>query len=107
GAHFQEECDLTARIYVFGKIHKAYSATGSICTGVAAALPGSVVNELISAAALQVGQIRIGHPCGTIDVQVQVERAMNHEFIVSEAVLLRTARRLFDGVVYAPYARLL
>jgi 2-methylaconitate cis-trans-isomerase PrpF len=95
------EVDLVARIMSMGTLHKAYAATGAICTTGAAKIEGTVVNEVLDNTARESKEIRLGHPGGIIPVGAEVERRGN-SFECQEAVLGRTARRLMDGYVYVP-----
>ncbi|MGD8227887.1 MAG: PrpF domain-containing protein [Desulfobacteraceae bacterium] len=94
-----EEIDLRSIIWAAGQVHKAYAATGTICTGAAAMIEGTVVNEVLSARAKKSGSIWIGHPAGRIDVQVEVNRE-GDDFLLKKAALFRTARRIMEGYVY-------
>ena len=95
------EIDMVGRIMSMGTLHKAYAATGAICTTGAAKIEGTVVHELLGKGALEAQEIRLGHPGGMITVGAEVERRGN-SFEYQEAVLGRTARRLMDGYVYVP-----
>ena len=97
----KDEVDLVARIMSMGTLHKAYAATGAICTTGAAKIEGSVAYEMLSKGALEAKEVRLGHPGGIISVGAIVEKKGNAcEY--KEAVLARTARRLMDGYVYVP-----
>jgi 2-methylaconitate cis-trans-isomerase PrpF len=50
------------------KAHKAIQVSGSLCTGAAARSPGSIVSEVLRAAARTRATINIGHPSGTLPV---------------------------------------
>jgi 2-methylaconitate cis-trans-isomerase PrpF len=95
------EIDIVARIMSMGTLHKAYAATGAICTTGAAKIGGTVVNEMLDEAALGAKEIRLGHPGGIIPVGVKIEeKGKSYEY--EEAVLGRTARRLMGGYIYVP-----
>ena len=94
------EISLTARAMSMQKAHKAYPVTGSICTAVAASIAGTIVNE-ISDGPKDANRIRIGHPAGTITVEIIVEHEMD-EYQVKRAALERTARRILTGYVHVP-----
>ncbi|MGI6677617.1 MAG: 2-methylaconitate cis-trans isomerase PrpF family protein [Dehalobacterium sp.] len=100
----EEEIDIVGRMMSMQKPHKAYAVTGAVCTGTAAKIPGSVVFDLLSEEARQKNQIRIGHPSGKLEVEVDVEQK-NGETILHKAALARTARRLMDGNVYVSRAK--
>jgi 2-methylaconitate cis-trans-isomerase PrpF len=93
------EIDIVARMISMGALHKAYAVTGAICTTGAAKIEGTVVHEVVSKAALEAKEIRLGHPAGIIPVGAHVEKKDN-SFEYKEALLGRTARRLMDGYVY-------
>lgn len=96
-----DDCDLTARGFTMQLAHKAYWGTGSVCTGVAAALPGSVVHEVTRKRAVESRFFRIAHPVGTVDVSIELAKAQEGGgYEVSKAQLFRTARKLMDGLVF-------
>lgn len=80
-----------------GKAHKAYAVTGAISAGSAAFIEGSVVNRVLSK--MPEKEIRIGHPQGVIDIEI--ERKLYEERLLPvSATIKRTARRIMDGYVY-------
>jgi 2-methylaconitate cis-trans-isomerase PrpF len=95
------EMDFLAKLYTAGFSHKVFAGTSTICTGVAAKVPGSVVNELLSAAAKAAPVVRIGHFGGTIPVEAVLAGEAPGLGLVS-ARMWRTARRILDGHVYVP-----
>jgi hypothetical protein len=97
----KDDIDIVGRIMSMGTLHKAYAATGAICTTGAAKIEGTVLHELLSKGALEASEIRLGHPGGIIPVGTEVEKKGN-SYEYKEAVLGRTARRLMDGYVYVP-----
>jgi len=94
-----KEVDLLSRLFFMQVMHKAYPATGTICTGVAAKIPGTIVNEVVSEKAKKEAAVRIGHPAGSIEVETQVEKK-DQDFVITRAAIGRTARRIMDGYVY-------
>lgn len=93
------DIDFTARMLFMQKTHKTYAGTGSICTSVAAMIPGSVVNEYVGAQAIAEHRIRIGHPGGIVEVDVDVAKR-DDSYHVNFVEVSRTARRIMDGMVY-------
>jgi hypothetical protein len=79
-------------------MHKTYAGTGTICTGAAAKIRGTVVNEAIEGADKK-QMIRIGHPAGVIDIEVAAEYE-SEQPVLKRAAISRTARRLMEGYVY-------
>lgn len=76
------------------RLHKAFAATGAVCTAVAANLPGTVVHEV--ARHFDDGIVRIGHPTGVFPVRI----GLGPRGDILEASYSRTARRIMDGMVY-------
>jgi probable AcnD-accessory protein PrpF len=99
-----DRIDVLARIMSMGRLHHAYTGTGSIALAVAAALPGTVVNEV--ARTLPGVPTRIGHQSGVLAVGAEVSRREDGGWHVDKAVLSRSARRLMSGWVYVPRAGL-
>lgn len=91
--------DINARILSMGKLHHAMTGTGAVALAVAAAIPGTVVNKLV--AEKITGQIRFGHPSGTMTVGAEAEEK-NGTWVVTKAMMSRSARRLMEGVVFVP-----
>ncbi|HUT84292.1 MAG TPA: PrpF domain-containing protein [Thermodesulfobacteriota bacterium] len=94
-----EDVDLRSIIWAARQVHKAYAVTGTICTGAAAMIEGTIVNEVLSQRAKQTGIIWIGHPAGRIDVEVEVQKE-GDDLLLKKAALFRTARRIMEGYVY-------
>ncbi len=76
------------------RLHKAFAATGAVCTAVAAHLPGTVVHEV--AHHFSDGMVRIGHPTGVFPVRTVIGK----DGTIEEASYSRTARRIMDGTAY-------
>jgi 2-methylaconitate cis-trans-isomerase PrpF len=76
------------------RIHKAFAATGAVCTAVAAQLPGTVLHDVYVDRGG--GIVRIGHPTGVFPVLAKL--ALDGS--VLEASYSRTARRLMEGNAY-------
>jgi len=86
-------------------MHKTYAGTGTICTGAAARIDGTVVNEVMKEKHQGKDSVlRIGHPAGiiTIDAYASYEEG---KWNLKKAVIGRTARRIMDGYCYIPKER--
>jgi len=92
------DIDLTARILSMGALHHAYTGTGAVAIAVAAALPGSLVASAMGCAR---AGIRFGHTAGVLAAGAEVRRE-GAAWIVDRVTISRSARRLMDGVVFAP-----
>ena len=95
-----DECDFMARGYSFQAFTRAYWGTGTITTGVAAALTGTTVNALARPEAIERGRFRIAHPSGTVEVVIALGEDEAGGPVVEKASFLRTARKIMDGTVY-------
>jgi 2-methylaconitate cis-trans-isomerase PrpF len=82
-------------------MHKTYPGTGAVCTGVAAMIDGTIVNRVCSAKAKKDKIVTIGHPSGTMPVEVDVENAPSGPEVKLVA-FGRTSRRILEGFVYVP-----
>ena len=101
GAVRAEEVDLCVRQLAMQKPHNTLAVTGSVCTAVAANVPGSVVAEWARSTA---GGIRLGHPAGILPVS-SVLTSDSGELRVVSAAVERTARLIMAGEVYVPFER--
>jgi 2-methylaconitate cis-trans-isomerase PrpF len=95
------DIDLVARSYFMQTMHKTYAGTGAVCTAAAAMIKGTIVNRVCSANARETRVVRIGHPSGTMPVEVDVENATCGP-IVKLVAFGRTSRRILEGFVYVP-----
>jgi probable AcnD-accessory protein PrpF len=92
--------DLTARIMSMGKLHHAMTGTGAVAIAVSAVIPGTVVHRIV-AGRTSGGQIRFGHPSGTLAVGAEASQ-QNGDWVVTKAIMSRSARRLMEGWVTIP-----
>jgi 2-methylaconitate isomerase len=93
------EIDLLARVFSMGQLHHAMTGTGAVALAVAAAIPGTLVHRVSSAAAA--GPVRFGHPSGTLKVGAEVCRRGDN-WLATKVVMSRSARRLMEGWVRVP-----
>jgi hypothetical protein len=93
--------DLQARLLSMQTAHRAYAASGAICTAVAALLPNTIVHGCTEGEGVEAGTVRLGHPAGVMDVRVKMDRTGSGPQVVS-ATVARTARRIMSGVVWVP-----
>lgn len=93
------------RYFMPHSCHKALAITGSIGIATACVSEGTVVAQMLgNAQETRLSQVRIEHPSGSIQVALSYV-GENGQTI--RASVVRTARRLFSGVVYAPAPQLL
>jgi len=89
---------IAARYFVPWSCHKSFATTGSVCVATASVLDGTVAHAVAKQRNDLVATLE--HPSGSI--AVALELGGPPEAPVSRASVLRTARRLFSGTVYAP-----
>lgn len=96
-----DEIDLTARLLFMLRMHKAYPITGTVATGAAARIPGTVAWEVLREEAKERETIYIGHPSGKLPVEA-VAAVGKDKIELKKIGVYRTARRILDGRVYLP-----
>jgi probable AcnD-accessory protein PrpF len=94
-----DSIDICARIFSMGQLHHAMTGTGAVAISVAAAIPGTLVHRIV--AGVSNSRVRFGHPSGTLSVGAEA-REVDGEWIVSKALMSRSARRLMEGWVRIP-----
>ncbi|WP_281915017.1 2-methylaconitate cis-trans isomerase PrpF [Caldimonas thermodepolymerans] len=94
------DVDLLVRALSMGKLHHAMMGTVSVAIATAAAVPGTLVN--LAAGGGEREQVRFGHPSGTLRVGAQARREPSGEWVVTKAVMSRSARVLMEGWVRVP-----
>ncbi|SDA92682.1 4-oxalomesaconate tautomerase [Sinorhizobium sp. NFACC03] len=85
---------LSVRYFMPNECHPALATTGAVGIATAVANPGTVASTIAGATELP-ALIRIEHPDGRIDVQLETRSGS------TVAGLVRTARRLFEGYAFA------
>jgi 2-methylaconitate cis-trans-isomerase PrpF len=96
----EADSDLVVRQLSMQRLHKTFAVTGTVCTAVAATIPGTVVHETARAVA-EGSLFRIGHPGGTISARVRMDGSPADPR-VAEASIARTARLIMDGHAHVP-----
>lgn len=96
------ETDITSRLLFMLRMHKAYPVTGTVCTGAACRIPGTIAHEILSARGREDMTIRIGHPSGTVPVEAEARPDASEPagVVMTRLGVYRTARRIMDGQVY-------
>ena len=94
-----EEIDLVARALFMLKAHKAIQVSGSLCTGAAARVPGTIVGDVLREGARTRSTINIGHPSGTFPVEAEAE-TVDGQVKIKRLRVFRTVRRTMEGYVY-------
>lgn len=94
-----DSMDFWCREIFMGSVHKAIGVSETVCATVAALIQGSVVHEIARRGTGDNGTVRLGHPSGIIEAQVEVDTATEKP-VVRKVSVVRTARRILDGHVY-------
>ncbi|MBP9904611.1 MAG: 4-oxalomesaconate tautomerase [Rhodoferax sp.] len=90
---------ITSRYFTPHKCHASHAVTGAIGVATAFALPGTVA----SGAAMATGRhsLMVLHPAGQIDVEVTL-KGVGEQASVQSAALVRTVRKIMQGVLHLP-----
>lgn len=94
-----EDIDLLVRAMSMGKLHHAMMGTAAVAIGVAAAVPGTLVN--LAAGGGERTSVRFGHPSGTLRVGAAAEQR-NGQWTALKASMSRSARTLMEGWIRVP-----
>mgnify|MGYP001004248832 FL=1 len=93
------EVELLVRALSMGKLHHAMMGTAAVAIGTAAAIPGTLVSLAAGGGARST--VRFGHPSGTLRVGAEA-RQVKGGWIVTKAIMSRSARVLMEGWVRVP-----
>ena len=93
------EMDLHVRALSMQQLHHAMMGTASVAIGVAACVPGTLVN--IAAGGGEKDSVTFGHPSGAIKVGATLSKD-GDKYIVEKASMSRSARIIMDGNVHVP-----
>ncbi len=94
-----KDIDLLVRAMSMGKLHHAMMGTAAVAIGVAASVPGTLVN--LAAGGGERTSVRFGHPSGTLRVGATAEQR-NGQWTALKASMSRSARTLMEGWVRVP-----
>ncbi|MDD2291363.1 MAG: 2-methylaconitate cis-trans isomerase PrpF [Aliarcobacter sp.] len=94
-----DEIDLHVRALSMQKLHHAMMGTASVAIGVAACIPGTLVN--LAAGGGEKSAVEFGHPSGTLKVGAVIKEK-NGKFVVDKATMSRSARIIMEGFVHVP-----
>ena len=93
------EIDLVSRLSFMLKMHKTYPITGTVCTGAAARIPGTVAWDVLGDKSNSDPEVKIGHPGGIVRVEAIAEQ-LDSQIRLKKIGVHRTARKIMDGLVY-------
>ena len=98
--------DLAVRLISMRRTHRTVALTGAMALAAAAALPGTVVADVVSGGAQPDRTVRIGHPAGVMEIGVTAERGSDGSWRIPAMTVDRTAREIMRGSVLVPEAHL-
>ncbi len=94
------DATITARYFMPHSCHTAVAITGAVCIASACCTPGTIAHRLARLPEPEADGRRrliIEHPSGQTPVEIEQDPVTG---IVTRAMVIRTARRLFDGFVH-------
>ena len=98
-----DDMDICARVISVFKCHKACPLTSASAISVARMVPGTVLYETLGSPKQGEASVRIGHPSGVMTMYPYMDdptKADINDIKVSGVAVVRTARRIMDGVIY-------
>lgn len=95
----QHGTGVCSRYFMPHACHAAHAVTGAVCIAVAAGLEGSVVHAVANVPPGRQRVVRIEHPSGFLDVELEISDSGSGAQL-KRAAVLRTARILFEGHVW-------
>lgn len=94
----QQNISINSRIMFMQTMHKTYSVTATVATGVAIKLKGTIPEEVANKNKFG-EKIIIGHPRGCIDIKVR-GKFIGKDWKIEQIIIGRTARKLMEGLSY-------
>lgn len=93
---------ISARYFTPWACHPAFAVSGAVCTAAAAALPGTVVNDVVKLDGRFFNLVEIEHPSGTITATLDASLDDAQGLNVTSGGCVRTARKIMDGHLMIP-----
>jgi 4-oxalomesaconate tautomerase len=98
---------INTRTFIPHRAHEAIGVLGAVSVATACMLPGSLAAQIagleMTASSDSVASldVEVEHPTGSFTVQMEIDRR-SEELKITKSALLRTARLLMSGNVFAP-----
>ena len=89
---------ISTRTFIPHRVHDAIGVLGAVSVATAALLPDSPANRVLEGG--RDGLVVVEHPTGTFDASIDVTFAADGTPEVGRAGIIRTARKLMDGLVF-------
>ncbi len=90
---------ISTRTFIPHRVHQSIGVLGAASVAAACCIPGTVVERVVGTVAD--GLVDVEHPTGRLNVEIELSQDGDQPTITRSA-LLRTARKLMEGLVYAP-----
>ncbi len=87
---------ISTRTFIPHRCHKTIGVLGAVCVATACLIEGSSAFDLASRGEGTTRSLSVEHPTG----EMTVVATLDHSGTVSEAAILRTARKLMDGKIF-------
>ena len=88
---------ISTRTFIPVRVHESIGVLGAVSVGTAIVVPGAVGHDL---AVLGDGsRLSVEHPSGALQVEVELDTSVTPPKVIRSGVV-RTARKLFDGMVF-------
>lgn len=94
----REGGSLATRTFIPHRCHDAIGVLGAVSVATAALIPGSTAFDLLGP--VHDDAVVLEHPTGTFTSVVELGNAPDGTPLVKQAGIVRTARKLMDGIVY-------
>ena len=88
---------ICTRTYIPVRVHESIGVLGAVSVGTAILVPGAVGHDI--AAAVTGSRLLVEHPTGAVGIEVDLDQSVNPPRVLRAGVI-RTARKLLDGVVF-------
>jgi 4-oxalomesaconate tautomerase len=89
---------ISTRTFIPHRVHDAIGVLGAVSVATAALLPDSPAHDVLEGG--RDGLVVVEHPTGTFDASIDVMFAADGTPTVGRAGIIRTARKLMDGIVF-------
>ncbi len=89
---------ISTRTFIPVRVHESIGVLGAVSVATAVMLPGAVGHDL--AVLPRTPRLSIEHPSGALQVEVELDATVTPPKVLRSGVV-RTARKLFDGTVFA------
>lgn len=88
---------INTRTFIPHRVHKSIGVLGAASVAAACCIEGSLAAEIANKSS--VSDLKIEHPSGSFSLEINISKE-NDEISVTRSALLRTARKLMEGIVY-------